>query len=149
MSQFNYCPLVWMCHSRGLNNKINNIHKRPLRIGQNSRYDNLCKSDVQLNIYLKLMLIKLNPVVFLLIAKGYLVCNFKSSVGEILVSFYLFIINTCLKGHSCLKYIRCLAPLGTICKKREKARGGMSLLVKLQAYFTKSNTPPWVFSCIS
>ena len=28
MSQFNYCPLVWMCHSRGLNNKINNIHKQ-------------------------------------------------------------------------------------------------------------------------
>ena len=25
-SQFNYCPLVWMCHNRGLNNKINNIH---------------------------------------------------------------------------------------------------------------------------
>ena len=32
MSQFNYCPLVWMCHSRGLNNKTNNIHKRALRI---------------------------------------------------------------------------------------------------------------------
>ena len=32
MSQFNYCPLVWICHSRGLNNKINNIHKRALRI---------------------------------------------------------------------------------------------------------------------
>ena len=32
MSQFNYCPLVWMCHSRGLNSKINNIHKRALRI---------------------------------------------------------------------------------------------------------------------
>ena len=28
MLQFNYCPLVWMCHSRGINNKINNIHKR-------------------------------------------------------------------------------------------------------------------------
>ena len=22
-SQFNYCPLVWMCHSRKLNNKLN------------------------------------------------------------------------------------------------------------------------------
>ena len=32
MSQFNYCPLVWMCHSSGPNNKINNIHKRALRI---------------------------------------------------------------------------------------------------------------------
>ena len=30
MSQFNYCSLVWMCHSRGLDNKINNVHKRAL-----------------------------------------------------------------------------------------------------------------------
>ena len=32
ISQFNYCPIVWMCHGRGLNNKINNIHERALRI---------------------------------------------------------------------------------------------------------------------
>ena len=32
ISQFNYCPIVWMCHGKGLNNKINNIHKRALRI---------------------------------------------------------------------------------------------------------------------
>ena len=25
-SQFNYCPLAWMCHSRTINNRINNIH---------------------------------------------------------------------------------------------------------------------------
>ena len=31
-SQFNYCPLVWMCHSRTLNNRINSIHHRDLRI---------------------------------------------------------------------------------------------------------------------
>ena len=31
-SQFSYCPLVWMCHSRGLNNRINNVHERALRI---------------------------------------------------------------------------------------------------------------------
>lgn len=30
--QFNYCPLVWMCHSRMLNNKINKLHERALRI---------------------------------------------------------------------------------------------------------------------
>ena len=36
---------------------------------QNSRDDNLFKSDVQVDIYLKLLLIKLNPAVFLLIAK--------------------------------------------------------------------------------
>ena len=30
-SQFNYCPLIWMLHSRALNNKINRIHERALR----------------------------------------------------------------------------------------------------------------------
>ena len=30
-SQFNYCPLIWMCHSRILNNKINRLHERALR----------------------------------------------------------------------------------------------------------------------
>ena len=31
-SQFNYCPLIWMLHSRTLNNKINRRHERALRI---------------------------------------------------------------------------------------------------------------------
>ena len=31
-SQFNYCPLVWMFHSRTLNNKINRLHERALRL---------------------------------------------------------------------------------------------------------------------
>ena len=31
-SQFNYCPLIWMCHSRENNNKINGLHERCLRI---------------------------------------------------------------------------------------------------------------------
>ena len=31
-SQFSYCPLIWMFHSRRLNNKINSIHERALRI---------------------------------------------------------------------------------------------------------------------
>ena len=26
--QFGYCPLIWMLHSRCINNKINRIHKR-------------------------------------------------------------------------------------------------------------------------
>ena len=30
--QFNYCPLIWMTHSKGHNNKINHIHERALRI---------------------------------------------------------------------------------------------------------------------
>ena len=31
-SQFNYCPLTWMFHNRTLNNEINKLHERPLRI---------------------------------------------------------------------------------------------------------------------
>ena len=30
-SQFSYCPLIWMFHSRNLNNKINWTHERALR----------------------------------------------------------------------------------------------------------------------
>ena len=31
-SQLNFCPIVWMFHSRTLNNKINRLHERALRI---------------------------------------------------------------------------------------------------------------------
>ena len=31
-SQFNYCQLIWMLHSRTINNKINHLHERALRI---------------------------------------------------------------------------------------------------------------------
>ena len=32
VSQFGYCPLLWMNHNRSLNNNINRIHERTLRI---------------------------------------------------------------------------------------------------------------------
>ena len=32
ISRFSYCPLIWMTHSRELNNKINYYHERALRI---------------------------------------------------------------------------------------------------------------------
>ena len=31
-SQFRYCPLIWVCHSGKLNNCLNKIHERALRI---------------------------------------------------------------------------------------------------------------------
>ena len=31
-SQFEYCPLTWMFHSRALNNRINDLHYRALRL---------------------------------------------------------------------------------------------------------------------
>ena len=36
-SQFGYCPLIWMFHSRISNNKINFIHERTLKITYNDR----------------------------------------------------------------------------------------------------------------
>ena len=43
-AQFNYCPLIWMCHSRALNNKINKLHERALRLV----YKNKCLTFEQL-----------------------------------------------------------------------------------------------------
>ena len=32
MSQFLYCPLTWMCHSRTMEHRINRIHERAVRL---------------------------------------------------------------------------------------------------------------------
>ena len=37
-SHFGYCPLVWIFHSRKLNNRINSIHERALRLVYNDYY---------------------------------------------------------------------------------------------------------------
>ena len=36
-SQFGCCPLVWIFHSRSINNKINQIQERALRITYNNK----------------------------------------------------------------------------------------------------------------
>ena len=36
-SRFGYCPLIWMFHSRGLNNKRNRIYERAKRITRNDK----------------------------------------------------------------------------------------------------------------
>ena len=36
-AQFSYCPVVWMCHSRLMNNKINRLHEGCLRIIYNDK----------------------------------------------------------------------------------------------------------------
>ena len=68
------------------------------------------------------------------------------------MSYYLLIVITSLKGHSYLKHIRYFAQFGTIfynLKNVKNTQGGISFLVKLQDFFTKSNTPLWVFFCVS
>ena len=53
-SQFNYCPVIWMCHSRALNNKINRLHERFLRMIYNdkaSTFKELLEKDNSVSIH--------------------------------------------------------------------------------------------------
>ena len=53
-SQFNYCPLIWMCHSRENNNKVNRLHERCLRIIYNdkrSSFNALLEKDGSASIH--------------------------------------------------------------------------------------------------
>ena len=42
-SQFNYFPLIWMFHSRTLNNKIKRLHQRTLRIVYSDQKSSFCE----------------------------------------------------------------------------------------------------------
>ena len=56
ISQFSYCPLVWMCHSRGLNNKINKVHDRALRLvyeDKISSFESLLERDKSVSLHVK------------------------------------------------------------------------------------------------
>ena len=53
-SQFGYCPLIWMLHDRGVNNKINHLHERSLRRvykDNNSSFKELLKKDKSFTVY--------------------------------------------------------------------------------------------------
>ena len=53
-SQFNYCSLIWIFHSRTLNNKMNKLHERALRIvypDQNLSFDELLELDNSMTIH--------------------------------------------------------------------------------------------------
>ena len=54
LSQFQYCPLIWMFHSRSLNNKINRLHERALRLvykDNNLSFDQLLHKDNSYTIH--------------------------------------------------------------------------------------------------
>ena len=55
-SQFGYWPLVWMNHSRKLNNRINKIHERALRVAYDdnlSSFRDLLIKDKSVTIHVK------------------------------------------------------------------------------------------------
>ena len=55
-SQFGYCPLIWMFHSRKVNYKINHLQERSLRIVYNDNitsFEDLRKNDNSFKIHHK------------------------------------------------------------------------------------------------
>ena len=53
-SQFGYCPLIWMFHSRELNNKMSRIHEKALRItykDKSSTFQELLEKDNSVSIH--------------------------------------------------------------------------------------------------
>ena len=55
-SQFNYCPLIQMCHSRDLNHRINKLHERALRVVYNNNdltFEQLLEEDGSFTVHEK------------------------------------------------------------------------------------------------
>ena len=53
-SQFKYCPLVWMFHGRQVNNKINRLHERALRMiyeDSTSSFDTLLEKVMSFSVH--------------------------------------------------------------------------------------------------
>ena len=57
ISQFSYSPLIWMFHSRTLNNRINKTHEKALRIAYKDQtflsFRDLLKRDKSARIHQK------------------------------------------------------------------------------------------------
>ena len=54
ITQFKYCPLIWMLHSRCNNNKIKHLHKRCLRLmycDKASSYEELLEKDGSVSLH--------------------------------------------------------------------------------------------------
>ena len=54
MSQFNYCQLIWMCHNRTKNTKINRLHERCQRLlykDKKSYFHDLLEKDSSVSIH--------------------------------------------------------------------------------------------------
>ena len=67
-SQFSYCPLVWMYHSRANNGKINKLNKRSLQViysDKQSSFETLLEKDGSVavhNQYLQILATEMNKI---------------------------------------------------------------------------------------
>ena len=65
MSNFNYCPLIWIYHDRATNNRIDKIHERALRIAYRdteSSFNELLAKDNLVSVHqrnLQLLMIEI------------------------------------------------------------------------------------------
>lgn len=53
-SQFNYCPLIWMFHSRKMHHRINKLHERALRVvykDDNLTFEQLLEKDEAFTVH--------------------------------------------------------------------------------------------------
>ena len=58
ISQFSYSPLVWMFHTKQLNNQINSLHGKALRVtyqDRNSSFSDLLNIDESVSIHYRNM----------------------------------------------------------------------------------------------
>ena len=54
ISQFNYCPLVWIFRTKQLNSRINSLHEKALRVtyqDRNSSFSELLNLDKSVSIH--------------------------------------------------------------------------------------------------
>ena len=113
-SQFNYCPLVWMFHDRGLNNKINRLHERALRIiyrDDVSSFNDLLKRDGSVSIHhqnlqkLAIELFKVKHGVSKGIMNDLFAFNSRNIVVRSKNDFTIPKINTVYKGEDSIRYL--------------------------------------------
>ena len=53
-SQFSYCPLIWMCHSRIINKKISRLHETCLKIiycDKQSSFEELLEKESSVSVH--------------------------------------------------------------------------------------------------
>ena len=116
-SHFSYWPLVWMLHSRRLNNRINHIHERALRIiyqDYNSSFKELLRKDSSLTIHqrnLKLLVTEMFKV------KIGCAPDIMKEIFEIENRNYNFRHNFLINGVTLDRYITALKQLSLLTQK--------------------------------
>ena len=65
MSQFSYCRLTWMCHSRKINNQISKLYECALRLvynDQSSSFWELLERDKSVTIHERIIQVLLTVI---------------------------------------------------------------------------------------